>query len=68
MPMQKYVAAPKGDMSGWYVVEKWNKTQRQYFPLKGEEYPTETQAKARAAELNRIENSDYEEGGEKCNV
>ena len=56
--MQKYVSAPKGDMSGWYIVEKWHIVEQQYHPLKGEEYPTEEQAKTRAAELNRAEKID----------
>ncbi len=63
--MQTYVSAPKGDMSGWYVVEKWNTIEQQYYPLKGEVYPTEEQAKERATELNRIDNEDCKEGGEK---
>ena len=63
--MQTYVSAPKGDMSGWYIVEKWNTIEQRYIPLKGEEYPTEDQAKARASELNRTEKEDNKEGGEK---
>ena len=52
-------------MSGRYVVEKWHTIEQQYIPLKGEEYPTEDQAKARASELNGIENEYSKEGGEK---
>ena len=64
--MQKYVASPKSDLSGSYIVEKWDVVKRQYFPLKGEEYPTKEQAEERAHELNEAEkedNDNYEKGG-----
>ena len=63
--VQIYVASPKDDISGWYIVEKWHTIEHRYIPLQGEEYPTEGQAVARASELNRIETEDNKEGGEK---
>ena len=63
--MQKYVASTKSDLSGWYIVEKWNIIQQQYFPEKGEEYPTEEQAKERARELNDLNKEENKNGGEK---
>lgn len=62
--MQKYVASPKSDLSGSYIVEKWDIIKQQYFPLKGEEYPTEEQAKERARELNDLDKEENKEGGE----
>ena len=46
-------------------MQTWNTIEQQYYPLKGEVYPTEEQAKERATELNRIDNEDCKEGGEK---
>lgn len=58
--MQTYVASPKSDLSGWYIIEKWDLVQQQYFPLNGEKYPTKEQAEDRARELNRMEKEDSE--------
>ena len=56
--IQLYVASPQGNMSGWYIVEKWDFIIKQYTPLKGEEYPTLEQAKERAHELNEAAKAD----------
>lgn len=69
--MQIYVASPKDDLSGKYIVEKWDEIKQQYIPLKGEEYPTWEQAEERARELNealRQDNKDKKEGGENENT
>ena len=56
--VQIYVASPKYDISGWYIVEKWDFIKERYAPLKGEEYPTLEQAKERAHELNEMAKAD----------
>ena len=61
--MQKFFSEPKSDLSGWYVVASKDFTTGKITPLKGEEFPNEELAKARANELNKLNNDDNMKGG-----
>lgn len=50
--MQMFVSQPSYDKFGWEVA-RYCEEQQNYIPIEGEIYPTEKQAKERAAELNQ---------------
>ena len=63
--MQMFVSQPSYDKFGWEVA-RYCEEQQNYIPIEGEIYPTEKQAKERAAELNQQHKEEEqlkEEGG-----
>ena len=50
--LQIFVSQPSDNEFGWEVA-RYSEAQQNYIPVKGEIYPTEKQAKERAAELNQ---------------
>lgn len=61
--MQRYFSEPKSDLSGWYVVGVKDFTTGEITPIEGEVFPNEEMAKARANELNKLNNDDNMVGG-----
>lgn len=59
--MKEFTIQPSNTKIGYYEVVKFSVEHNRYIPLKGEIYPTESQARDRVEELNRYLEEDNQQ-------